>query len=117
MEVGEPATNITGYFTFITPPSHIGSGADQWTPPVNEDNSLPYGDECSLGDPGGCPSPWSSGGFMWNIPARWRVGDDGKTNSMTGWNQVFSIDGNGTVSIQKFGHGVTRTTNDVITTN
>jgi hypothetical protein len=112
MEVGEDASNITGYFLTNTPPSHIGNGADVWFS-LSQDNSWPI--DWDWAGLWGSPPPWSSGGFTWNIPARWKVGN-GSTNSMTGWNQIFSIDANGTVTVQKFGHGVTRTTNDVITT-
>jgi hypothetical protein len=60
--------------------------------------------------------PWTSGGFMWNVPAQWKIGDNGTTNTITGWIQSFSIDGNGTVTIQKFGNTITRNTNDVVNT-
>jgi hypothetical protein len=63
------------------------------------------------------PAPWTNGGFAWNIPANWQVTGSGQTNPMTGWNQTFLIDGSGTVTIQKWGCSVMRTTNNVITTN
>jgi transglutaminase-like putative cysteine protease len=109
VEVGENATNIKGYFTTHAPPSHIGHGADIWLP-LDYDNSWP--DRVHLYD---YPAPWTPGSFEWNIPSKWRVGT-GTEKSMTGWNQVFSIEGNGTTTIQKFGRGVTRTIMDVSTT-
>jgi hypothetical protein len=40
LEVGRDATNITGYFTTHTPPSHIGHGADDWFK-LDEKNQWP----------------------------------------------------------------------------
>jgi hypothetical protein len=62
--------------------------------------------------------PWHSGGsFDWPIPGNWRIGGAGTTNSLTGWDQRFELQSNGTVTIRKWGKWVTRSTNDVITTN
>lgn len=112
MEVGENATNLTGYFSQFTPSQLYHSSANHWTP-LNQANN--YSDL----DSGTFSPPWSPGGsFTWNIPANWQVTGSGQTNSMAnGWNQVFSIDSSGTVTIQKWGRSVTRTTNNVITTN
>jgi hypothetical protein len=38
-------------------------------------------------------------------------------DEIDGWEQVFSIQVGGTITIQKFGRSVTRTTSNVITTN
>jgi len=113
VEVGTDASNITGYFLTNTPPSHIGNGADEWFQ-LDQANAWP--DTWDWASSYGWPSPWSSGSYTWDIPAQWKVVGSSETNSMTGWNQVHSIDANGTVTVQKFGHNVTRTTNDVITT-
>jgi hypothetical protein len=113
MEVGEDATNVTGSFTNVPVAdlSHINHGADRWVP-LPEDNSL----QDTATEPGPGPAPWYAGGYTWNIPARWRVEGTSVTNVMTGWNQVITIDANGTISIDKMGRGVTRGTNCVITT-
>jgi hypothetical protein len=113
LEVGEPATNIIGYFTNFPADSlnHHLHGADTWFP-LSENNE--WFDHAAAGP---LPNlPWPSGAFSWNVPAQWKVGSNGITNTITGWIQSFSIDGNGTVTIQKFGNTVTRNTNDVINT-
>lgn len=108
-EVAGPATNRTGYFTNHPPVNHTTAG-HFWT--LSHSNT--WRDTCSLT---GCPKPWSDGSFQWDIPVRWKVEGSTITNSMPDWTQSFTINGSGTVSVQKFGRGVTRTTNDVITTN
>jgi hypothetical protein len=115
-EIGMVATNATGYFanTNVWAPSgldHSQHGANQWFS-LAYDNS--WGDKASSG---ACPSPWSSGNFTWPIPAAWKVGNSGMTNSMTGWSQNFTIDSSGTVEVDKFGNWVRRTTSDTITTS
>jgi hypothetical protein len=115
-EVGENATNITGYFTNFPTASLFHGTADQFVS-VNTNNTLPFGDECQLGPLPAPPPSWSAGGFTWPIPVNWKVGDNGATNSIAGWSQIFSMDNNATITIQKFGHSVTRTTNDIITIN
>jgi hypothetical protein len=123
-EVGEDATNITGYFTSNAPLSHINNGADvefklsennMWDHDATNNNY----DYCyyQLIPSGG----WTSGSFTWKIPWKWGVADDfgsGKiTNYVTnGWQQVFNIDSSGTFKITKFdSYWVQRTTNNVIT--
>jgi hypothetical protein len=123
MEVGEDATNVWGYYTNNPPwttdilshrgstapidPSdgkHHGKGDDPFQ--ISPDNSWdPNWDNCSW-DNGG--PPWSAGGFTWNIPGAWTV--DGSTwhTNMTPWSQVFSLQADGTMTIQKFGLTVTR---------
>jgi hypothetical protein len=62
--------------------------------------------------------PWYDGGsFEWPIPANWRIGQAGATNSLAGWDQRFELAPNGTVTIRKWAKWVTRTTNDVIGSN
>jgi hypothetical protein len=128
-EVGEDATNVTGYFTNYYPaPSHIGHGAD--VPfSLNANNMWFY--DADLNSYDYCYSPtyppssngnWSPGGsYTWNIPWKWWVADNFgsgcKTNYLaSGWRQVFSINPSGTVKITKFNiEWVQRTTSGVIT--
>jgi len=117
MEIGKVATNAMGYFanTNTWPAdnlNHSTHGANIWRA-LNENNSIAAMDHASSGT---CNPPWSSGSFTWPIPVGWRVGNSPVTNIMSGWSQNFLIDASGTVTVQKFGHSVTRTTNDVITT-
>ena len=116
-EVGEVATNATGYFanTNTWPDDrldHGQHGANIWfqLQPGNI-----WGD---IANSGSCDSPWTNGNFTWPIPAAWQVGsaNSPKTNYIAGWSQNFIIDASGTVTVQKFGNSVTRTTNSVITT-
>ena len=47
--------------------------------------------------------------FTWNIPWKWWV--EGTTNvelKQNGWQEVFTIDASGTVTVSKFSHKVTR---------
>ena len=113
LEVGMDATNCTGYFAGGAP-SHIGNGADRWLP-LNAANQ--WEDTCAIQEPYVAP-PWQNGGsFEWPIPAQWHIGTSGPTNSMSGWNQVFELDADGTVKITKFGRWIQRTTNNAITYN
>jgi hypothetical protein len=115
-DVGEDATNVTGYFTNYSATNLFHNPGNQFLY-LKSDNTWPYGDECAVTLPAPpLGPPWSAGGCTWQIPALWKVGDNGPTNSISGWNQVFSMDANATITIQKFGHSVTRTTNNVITT-
>ena len=118
MEVGEDATNITGYYTnYMSLPgypsnlSHIGQGANDPFQ-INTDNSwehTPSRDWDNAWWQNLTPPPsWSAGGFIWNIPGAWTV--DGSTwhTNMTPWSQVFTNQADGTMTIQKFGLSVTR---------
>jgi len=61
---------------------------------------------------GNCSSPWTNGGFSWDIPGQWWIGCE-KTNLMQNhWSQTFSIDVSGTMTVEKFGHTATRNIND-----
>jgi len=121
LEIREvPATNninVTGYFadTNIWPrgfPLHdAAAGAGGWVP-IGMDNTI--GTDQAQGS--GLPTPWSAGTVTWPIPAQWKVVGSTNTNALTWSNQAFSIDTNGTVTITKFGHTVTRNTNNVYTT-
>ncbi|MEI7534033.1 MAG: hypothetical protein WCK57_06640, partial [Verrucomicrobiae bacterium] len=126
-EVGEDATNVTGYFT-NNPPfttdwlSHRGSTApvysdgkhhgkgDDWFQ-IQENNLWQEGwDNANAGPL--TYSPLQNGGFTWDIPGKWKI-DSGPTNNIAnGWDQKFTIDSSGTMTITKFGHTVTRHTNE-----
>ena len=110
-EVGMDATNCLGYWQTNQAPPHIPndwfglSPANQWV------------DNLAIREPYVAP-PWLNGGsFEWPIPAQWRIGTTGNTNSMPGWNQLFELGADGTVKISKFGRWLQRTTNNVITYN
>lgn len=118
LEVGENATNVSGYFLDHAQLSHIGNGADIWFD-LDDKNQWPdTWDFARLTD---WPAPWNKpGSFTWNIPAKWRVDNSTGTSpehTIVGWNQVFSIQIGGTITVQKFGHSVTRTTSNDITSN
>lgn len=48
----------------------------------------------------------------------WRIAGTGNTEhtNIHFSDQIFTLEGNGTFTVQKFGHIVTRTTNDIYTT-
>jgi len=127
LEVGLNATNVTGYFT-NNPPwntaslSHINHGAD--VPfQINTDNSWEYTglnqgrdwDRAGWENPS--PPPfWSAGSLKWNIPGAWSIAGSGVWHTNLFWDQSFTSDAAGTVTVTKFDHTVTRTTNNVYTT-
>lgn len=115
MEIGEDATGISGYFVNNPPGGHTtGAGANQWHP-IGCDNLI--GDNMDHCYSAVFAPPWSPGGsFTWPIPAVWRVGN-GATNSLPWSDQVFTLGSDGTVTVQKFGHSVTRTEYNGITAN
>lgn len=114
LEVGQSASNITGYFTDPNhpPPSHnTANGANKW---IQLGQSNECEDHAALGSTN-CPSPWTTGTFTWVIPVKWKVVNSLGTSpehTITGWNQEFSINSSGTASVKKFGKTVTRTTLD-----
>jgi hypothetical protein len=60
--------------------------------------------------------PWLAGGFYWDIPGYWKVGETTLTSTLlTNWQQAFTIDAAGTMSVSKFGNTATRYTNNVYT--
>jgi len=105
-EVGENASNLSGWFAANGAPSHIGHGADTW-----------FGVDChnSWADHAWSDTydPWISGGYTWDIPAKWRVGNNGTEHSLAGWNQAFSFSSDGTANVSKLGWKVTRHQNEV----
>jgi hypothetical protein len=117
LEVTNAATSVTGYFTSHWPSPHdTVAGAGKWHP-IGQDNLVGDGmDHCSYWGSSLLPPPWSPGGsFTWPIPGEWKIGN-GPTNSLSWSDQTFSLNANGTMTITKFGHSVTRTTQNVITT-
>ncbi len=112
-EVGEAASGRWGYFNSHTPPSHIGNGANVW---IDLDYDNHWKDVGSYtvdwAKSYAWPTTWSDGEYTWNIPAWWRI-PGGNTNSLTGWNQVHNISANGTMTVRKFGHTVSRTIQNV----
>jgi hypothetical protein len=116
-----PASSVTGYFSSFStnslyhwpnPSSH--TELNFFSP--NTENA--FSDRCGV-SPLFWVGPWGQGGsFQWDIPAVWYV-PGGPTNSFGGagqaaWQQYFTLDANGTVSIRKFGCIVTRGTNGVV---
>ena len=115
IEVGAVSTNATGYFanTNVWPVwklDHGLCGAGSWVA-VGMDNHI----GTDKANSGTCPAPWADGHFSWPIPGGWRVTGDIPTNALPWSDQDFTICGNGTVSLLKFCHGVTRATNNVYT--
>ncbi len=115
MEIGTDATSVQGYFTRFSTTylSHKGPGrgkADSWFG-IQPDNSWQADYDWAVSDPDGYPRPWSIGSFTWIIPAQWKVGNGATKNMPSGWQQVFSIDPSGTVTIQKFDRKVIRSIN------
>lgn len=115
MEVGGPASGMSGYFIDHPPQPHgTAQRANQWYS-IGCDNLISggYFDHANYSVGTG---PWNPGGsFTWQIPVIWKVGN-GPTHSLTTWNQDFSLQANGTFTVAKFGRSVTRTINNVITT-
>jgi len=113
MEVGQAATNVQGYFlnpAHPAPPHDYAHLADHFDIQLGYDNSWPAGYDWAT-SPVFLPS-WSDGQFTWHIPAKWKI-DTGPTNDLAGsWDQVFSLAPDGTVTVQKFSHTVTRHVNE-----
>ncbi len=118
-----PATSnlvVTGYFANTNifpvppgPPMHTkAAGAGTWVG-TRQNN---YGGTDSAYFRGAAP-PWSVGVLTWPIPNWWRIGTGqgpgGPTNYWLRTDQTFSLDANGTLTVQKYGHTVTRGTNNV----
>lgn len=115
VEVEAISTNATGYFanTNVWPAwklDHGLCGAGAWVP-VGMNNYI----GTDTANSGACPPPWTDGHFSWPIPGGWRVIGNTPTNNLPWSDQDFTINSNGTVTLLKFGHGVTRATNDVYT--
>ena len=106
----QPATN--GYFcnTNHPPPPHdYFHKADHFDIQLGYDNAWPADYDWATSP---FPPPWSDGGFTWHVPAKWKI-DASKTNDLAGsWDQVFTLAPDGTVTVTKFGHTVTRHTTE-----
>ena len=121
MEVGQDASGVKDYYTnYMNSPnwptnlSHKTYGADKPIP-VGYDNS--WGGGWDNAGWGYDPSPWSPGGaFTWVIPGKWCIPGAPTTNDITFSDQTFSLTADGTMTVQKFGHTVTRKTNGQYTT-
>ena len=105
-EVSHAATNITGYYASHGMPHWHNTG----------DNFIPIGDDnIFLGTDHafqtGYPSPWSAGGFDWDIPNHFRVTtESGDGKRFTTVDQDFRmIDATGKTRIDKAGLSVERT--------
>ena len=113
MEVGQPATDVQGYFLDLAhpaPPHDYASKADHFDIQLGYDNSWPANYDWATS--GVYRSPYSQGSFTWHIPAKWKVGS-GPTNDLAAsWDQVFTLAPDGTVTVQKFNHTVTRHVNE-----
>jgi len=120
-EVGENATAVTGYFT-NNPPftveflSHRGKSAldghgkgDDWFDIQNNNQWQQGWDSAYITVDF---SPWSDGGFSWNIPWKWKIGSGPKHKVTSGWQQVFTIDSSGTMTVKKFNHIATRSVDE-----
>jgi hypothetical protein len=114
-EVGEPASNLQGWYLSHPAPSHVDNGADRPIP-LGCDNSWTDG-AWGNGDwlaPGWTPGS-GSGSFTWLVPVDWQVGNGAK-HRITGWRQDFSLGADGTVTVQKFDHSAIRSPNQTCST-
>jgi hypothetical protein len=123
MEALTNATSVSNYYSsYYTLGQLMDGRANIWFQ-ISQDNSWQHNGQNNGNDydrawwayDGG---PWSpGGGFTWAYSPKWKVGDAGKTNNVPNpWSQVTTLDSDGTVTIQKYGHTVTRNTNNVYTT-
>jgi hypothetical protein len=110
----------------------VDRGAGQWVN-IKPDNywatdSAVMGDVLPLEKPNGditwdlSEGVWSQGELVWYIPWGWRerdaeIGEEPVKVIPVRYNQTFRIDQHGTLSVLKFGHVVSRGTNNVIKLN
>jgi hypothetical protein len=113
VQVKEPvadATNKQGYFVNHPPPNHDElHGAGAWHPVLCNnfvsDGVFDHAD--SYNWPIG-----QSGVYTWPIDAIWRIAADSVTHALSGWTpQVHTLSADGTVTVEKLGHHVTRSPN------
>ena len=113
----------TGYFSDPSWSSKwyhtLENGAGTWHTVDSMDNFYAR-DRAYIGY---CEEPWSAGVLSWEIPNVWLppIGRGGESIPQTTtfkviW-QIMSITSDGTVSVSKHGHTVSRSTNNVITIN
>jgi hypothetical protein len=118
LEVPQDATNAQGWFLIYgAPPHDTNHLAGQWYQ-LGCDNSwqrngVPAPDNAVGGvyNPPWYGSGWSGGSFTWHIPVKWKIGGD-QEHLLDGWDQKFTLLGDGTVKVQKFDHTVTRHANE-----
>jgi hypothetical protein len=110
----------------------LDMGAGQWCniKPNNywSTDSAMMGDILPLEKPNGdmtydlTEGAWSNGELVWHIHWGWRdrnaeTGDEPVKSMLVRYDQTFRIDSEGTLSVSKFGHVVSRGTNGVIRLN
>jgi hypothetical protein len=112
VQIEEPvasATGRTGYFIDHAPPDHdLAHGAGVWHPVLC--NNLVSDDAFDHAWSAGWPIG-QEGSNTWPIKPLWRIADDTKTHSLSGWtDQVHTLYSDGTMKVEKLGHTVTRHT-------
>ena len=124
MEALANATSITGYYAtwYTNVATLMDNDANIWFQ-LNADNSWPHvagskGNNYDQAFWHGDRPPWAGGGgFSWAYSPKWMVGTNGKTNDVQiPWTQQMTLGSDGAMTIQKYGHTVTRNTNDIYTT-
>ena len=105
------ATNRTGCFTNTVPPNHDSThGAGKWHSVVcnNLISDLDFDHAACFGGPVG-----QAGSYTWPISPLWQVVGDTTSNALSGWtDQVHTLDSDGTTTVEKLGHHVTRHTSE-----
>ena len=109
-----------GYFTNVNY-SHIWSHtmtnhAGEWHRPGSD--NLFFNDAPTFDEP--CPQPWSYGKINWDIPIGWAALDATSSAEIVkelpvSYNQIFEIDGQGGLKVEKFGQWVKRMPSGEIT--
>ena len=107
-----------GYFDLFGPTNwwyHTESnGAGNWINVL--DNNVYAVDRAFIPE---CPPPWINGTLTWIIPNEWQAQSQYPqvqgTNVFFTCEQIFTINEEGTVSVSKLGHTITRMTNNVVT--
>jgi hypothetical protein len=104
MKTGKRSSHTEAY------PHHYAHLADHFDIQLGYDNSWPASFDWAVSPV--FAGQWSDGQFTWHIPAKWKIGS-GPTNDLAGsWDQVFTLAPNGTVTVTKFSHTVTRHTTE-----
>jgi hypothetical protein len=125
MEVATNAASITGYYAepynAWNPPEDLRDfQANVWFQ-INADNSWQHNGEDDGTDYDRAwwaddNPPFDAGGRLsWNYTARWKIGTGPDNKLPASWSQQVTLDWDGTITVQKFGHTVTRGTNGVYT--
>jgi hypothetical protein len=117
LEVGQDASGVGGYYTHWTAAQlgHTTARGANTPIPVGCDNSWDANwDQAFWTD--NPLTPWENGDFTWQIPGKWYVGS-GQMHDIHFSDQTFHLGSDGTMTVTKFGHSVTRTTSDVISGN